>query len=418
MPQALPPAPPGAGDIGDAHWEMARAAQAGALAAWQSLHPTTSVYEEDINRDRVVEVVITTPEDMYVLSPIGGKLLYWFDLENGEEIVGSEVGVLPGERFETESQAVEGVRVRALLDLLGEGEHLPLDETYETNIGRDSVTFTYRSGGRTIRKTITPVDRGLSVRYSIRERGRVVFTVKNGFSPDYATLALGGRDAVAYYDPAGAIASSLRSGDRFGLVNVLSGTLVSVVLSAESSETISPSKVSSQVAFLGRDIGLEYRFDIASGHAAEFGFNMVRGKVRPDAPPVLALEAEDGEFAALVPSYTRSVVTRQSLGRFTTGTAMVAEGEDQMRAPLPEGSFDLVATSFTGRRTVIDDVSRYLDGHGRHEFFPKVGDSEVDLRVGYARVGRPWTLIIIGIALVLASASLGTVWLLRKLRRE
>ena len=83
---------PGAESGGSGQWEAVRKAYVAALAAWQCAHPTTSVYREDIDRDGIEEVVVVNPTDMFVLSPIGGKMLYWYDLEHGDQVVGSDLG--------------------------------------------------------------------------------------------------------------------------------------------------------------------------------------------------------------------------------------------------------------------------------------------------------------------------------------
>ena len=90
----------GAGGRGDAMWELARTALVPAFTAEVAVNGISdNPLELDVNRDGVDELIVVDGDDFYVFSPIGAKLLYWFDLSTGDEIVGSENGFYYGERF-------------------------------------------------------------------------------------------------------------------------------------------------------------------------------------------------------------------------------------------------------------------------------------------------------------------------------
>lgn len=409
---------------GGANWEMVRAAYVSALGAWQCVNPTVSVYQEDINRDGVDKVIITTNTDMFVLSPIGAKLLYWHDLENGEVLVGSEVQQYSGESFVNESTAGGGLE-RALLDTISgtavSGVDLPSAE-YEVRLGEGvpNASFIFRHGFTSIEKSVAAKDRALAVDYSIKSRGRVDFTVSNNLCPDMHWTRIGGKDALVYYDPNGAAASSLRQGGSFGLMNVISGTLVRIILAQAGDEGVPLSRVSSVLGSFGRHLDLEYRFTIAPGASAEMGFELQRGKTWPSPSAVSWIQGSGKAILAGLPTYTRACAVRQFIGGYISDMPMTSvswaakkEGAEQgealseVEAPMPEGRYDLVATLVTGRKTLVENAGSYVKGTSRHEFFPEVRDSTVEITSGYARVGGTvvaWVAVGVGAAILLAAA--------------
>ncbi|MDD2200730.1 MAG: hypothetical protein PHP20_01455 [Firmicutes bacterium] len=416
---------PGSGGAvsGGTNWEMGRAAYVSALAAWQCVNPTISAYQEDINRDGVDEVIMTTNTDMFVLSPIGAKLLYWHDLENGEVLVGSEIQQYSGESFVSESTAGGGLE-RALLDTMSgptvSGIDLSLAE-YEAKLGEGfpNASFAFRHGSTSIEKSVAAKDRALAVDYSIKSRGRIDFTVSSNFCPDMHWTRIGGKDAIVYYDPNGAAASSLRQGDSFGLVNVISGTLVRIIPDQAGDEDVPLSRVSSVLGGFGRHLDLEYRFTIAPGASAGIGFELQRGKTWPSPSAVSWIQGSGKAILAGLPTYTRACSVRQFIGGYisdmpmtTVSQAAEAEGSEpgkamlEVEAPIPEGRYDLVATLVTGRKALIENAGSYVRGAGRHEFFPEVRDSAVEIVSGYARVGgtiAAWVAVGVGAAVVLAA---------------
>jgi len=416
---------PGSGGAvsGGANWEMGRAAYVSALAAWQCVNPTVSVYQEDANRDGVDEVIMTTNTDMFVLSPIGAKLLYWHDLENGEVLVGSEIQQYSGESFVNESMAGGGLD-RVLLDTMSgpaaTGMDLPLAE-YEAQLGEGfpNACFTFRHGSTTIEKSVAAKDRALAVDYTIKSRGRIDLTVSNNFSPDMRWIQTGGRDAIVYYDPNGAAASSLRQGSNFGLMNVISGTLIRVIPHQNGDENVPLSRVSSVLGSFGRHLDLEYRFTIAPGASAGLGFELQRGKTWPSPSAVSWIEGSGKTILAGLPTYTRACTVRQFIGGYISDMPMTsmsraarkegaAQGKtiSEVEAPMPQGRYDLVATLVTGRKALIENAGSYVKGTSRHEFFPEVRDSTVEITSGYARVGgtlAAWVAVGVGAAVVLAA---------------
>ncbi len=81
----------GVGRLGDRQWEMMRAAlvslRAAELAAGA---PTVSVWMEDVNHDGVDEVLLASRDQFVVLTALGGRVLYAYDLALGVAWVGNE----------------------------------------------------------------------------------------------------------------------------------------------------------------------------------------------------------------------------------------------------------------------------------------------------------------------------------------
>ena len=87
-------------------FDLARSALVVAEAALYAATPTSSVHQHDLNDDGVEEIVMVTASDMWVLSPYGGRLLYWFDLESGDELVGNENFMYYGESYVSDNRYV------------------------------------------------------------------------------------------------------------------------------------------------------------------------------------------------------------------------------------------------------------------------------------------------------------------------
>ncbi len=81
----------GVGRIGDRQWEMVRAALVCLRAAELAGDPSpVAVWMEDVNQDGVDEVLLASRDQFVVLTPVGGRVLYAFDLQAGVSWVGNE----------------------------------------------------------------------------------------------------------------------------------------------------------------------------------------------------------------------------------------------------------------------------------------------------------------------------------------
>jgi hypothetical protein len=78
-------------------WEGARAALALARAADWAGEGRTGLWVEDVNGDGYPEACQSDGRWLAITTPLGGRLLYWFDLETGRQLVGNSLAVAPGE---------------------------------------------------------------------------------------------------------------------------------------------------------------------------------------------------------------------------------------------------------------------------------------------------------------------------------
>jgi hypothetical protein len=226
------------GDVGHTQLQLARTCAVAATAALYALSPTTSVFVSDINRDGVNEIVMVTPHNVFVFSLYGGRLLYWFDLVKGEELVGNENFMadyiepyindnkaLPLIRGGIETYPWLGsttilpeilqwtfiVRKRALNDVLtlSPSPSVPLDNMpYGVSISGTTITFSITVNGINIRKVVTPEQDGIHVAYrfisTLSTQQSVQMEIQNSFSPSYLEVMDSGRKSLAYWNgPAG-----------------------------------------------------------------------------------------------------------------------------------------------------------------------------------------------------------------------
>lgn len=392
---------PGAESGARGQWDAVRAAYVAALAAWQCAHPTTSAYREDVDRDSTEEVVVVNPTDMFVLSPIGGRLLYWYDLEHGDQLVGSDLG--------------EAGRA-ALVDCIAALPTPGLSEIpYSVELGPDSssIVFEAAAGAAKLRKEFIPGQRGFQVDYTLRARGRVDFSVANAFCPDPGRIVVDGRDALAYLHADGSPASALAPGSSFGLANVVSGSAVLATVAPGGTDTVPAGEVWSDSSLFSRSLSLGYKLQMWPGALAAMSAGFERVRIRASAPPVLWIEPSGDSILAAIPSYTRRVTVRQlSPEGFPVDTLMLTAARSRevnapdAAVPMPPGEYDLITTSVLGRTTTIERADRYTSTGTRFEFFPRITDSRVELTPGYRRVGSAagvvWVLLgaaaILGVA--------------------
>jgi hypothetical protein len=247
------------GDVNHTQLQLARTAVVSAQAALYALHPTSTSFTADINRDGINETVLVTPQNLYVFSSSGGRLLYWFDLVAGEELIGNEdVSADYNEQYVNDNLAlplIRGgietypwhagnplfpeiftwtfvVRKRALNDLLtiGGAPTIRLDNTiYSSNINGTSLSFSTDSGGITLRKEIRALGNGLSVTYhlssSLSTSTVITHRIENSFSPSYLDVLDEGRTSLIYWD-GGTGSSGNPTATTIGVRNTVTGNSI------------------------------------------------------------------------------------------------------------------------------------------------------------------------------------------------
>jgi len=221
-------------DINHAELQLARTCLISAEAALFALNTASESFSADVNRDGVAEVVLVTPENFYVFSPYGGRLLYWFDLVRGEEMVGNEdFSADYLEPYINDNEALPlirggietypwlsgnpvipeiltwtfNVRKRALNDILkigGGAEQSFANMPCSVSLNGTSVSFSEGNGGVNIRKVITAASNGLTVTYHLQSAMGFTTTfthrIENALSPSYLDVINGGRRSLSYWD--------------------------------------------------------------------------------------------------------------------------------------------------------------------------------------------------------------------------
>lgn len=239
-------------------FRLATETYVGLLAVRHALSPGETFSTADPNRDGVQEILVAGETDLFVFSPQGGRLLYWFDLEHGESLVGNENAThyaevyVDGNRYVPELRAAREaypwhearghhpeirdrtyrLRRRALNDWLYDGG-VPVDSlvfrTYDVAFEDGSLTFRYDAGALELTKRIEPVaDSGIDIAYTIRNRGptakAVTLVVESGFSPSYVNAMDHGRAALWYWD--GEPQEQLNPYSTVGVINRNTGVVV------------------------------------------------------------------------------------------------------------------------------------------------------------------------------------------------
>lgn len=96
----------GIGEQGYPGWEGARASGVFVRAADWARETQPFQLVEDVNHDGLVEIVLSDGRQAIVLTPAGGRLLYWLDLVDGRQWVGNPLPVVWG-RYEGDAALPE-----------------------------------------------------------------------------------------------------------------------------------------------------------------------------------------------------------------------------------------------------------------------------------------------------------------------
>ncbi|MGQ9604094.1 MAG: glucodextranase DOMON-like domain-containing protein [bacterium] len=240
------------GMVGTTQWELARTALVSSYAAREALLRRTHSKRCDINLDGLDEIVISNGTDLFVLTPYGGRLLYWFDLEDGTELVGNENFMTSyGEVYSDDSRYVQSIagcnaypwlcgntvfpeihswrfeaRRRCFNDSIWVDSQ-PQGDLVNTclsySFSDSGVDFNYQLALLDVVKRVRTQKHRLSVEYEFISRVerslKVDLMVENGLSPDCLRVVLGGR-VLRYWD--GIDTSSVFAPGMSGVLNIIS----------------------------------------------------------------------------------------------------------------------------------------------------------------------------------------------------
>ncbi|MCX5801589.1 MAG: hypothetical protein NTX17_09415 [Candidatus Eisenbacteria bacterium] len=284
-------------------WDMARSAYVAARAAREALLNRSEEYVEDLNRDGVDEVVVTSGTQMLVFSRKGGKLLYWFDLAEGVEEIGDENFLYYNEPFVDEAHYVPRlvggkdvyawlsgnnifpevfdwefeVRRRAfedsiLVDAAYAGDIR--DAEFSASLAEGAVDLGYECSDFSLTKSFSLDDSTLQVAYKIfnkRAYARVFdLHVETAFCPACLEAMDTGVDALKYWT--GSDTVSYVDPDVIGVMNTSTDDAMSFEFVSQ------PESIRGEDCVFGLELTPEFSATIAGQDQAIFSFKVTRSR--------------------------------------------------------------------------------------------------------------------------------------------
>jgi hypothetical protein len=282
--------------------------EATCLAVEYAVEPVASpeIVIRDANGDSIADIVLVTPTDLFVFSAYGGRLLYWFDLVRGEEIVGNELFMwgyyyigwrefYSGGNYNDDFhytidyewnaphqypaaapfQRFYRLRKKCFSEFFSFGgaqvDNLVNDELGVAVID-DTVRFTFSSSDFDFVKSFYPSAGGLSAAYEITNKQGITqdytHRVENSFSPSLVAAMDHGRGSLMYTD--GPDTSSAIGPGTAGVTNVYSGTTIDYLFSPE------PDALSGTREIFAIQLSPEYSYSLGSGQSRRYGFSLVK----------------------------------------------------------------------------------------------------------------------------------------------
>lgn len=299
-----------AGIAGTTQWELARCALVSARAAREALAGQARSSVADVNDDGINEIILVTDTDLLVFSSYDGRLLYWFDLEHGNEFVGNENFMRSyGESYTDDNTYVaEAIGTEAYPWLSGNyifpevhawtfearrrclndfirvgGAPQPLINTVMSyTSGTDYVEFTHGLPGLEITKRLTAGAHELNATYTFTSTSQspqdVRLEIENGLSPDCLLVTLQGRSLLRYSD--GVDTSWAFTPSTRGVVNIASGCTVLVDFTDE------PDSVNGDDCVFGLEVNPVWNFQIpglgTDTVSFRLGISSTSGVIDPD----------------------------------------------------------------------------------------------------------------------------------------
>jgi len=370
--------------------DLVRTALVSAEAARYALNPSSTIRitEVDINNDGIVEIVVKNQYNMFVFSKRGGRLLYWFDIDNGEELVGNENFNYYLEGYTNDNTYMRTlkkgdplwpwlagnnlipwdvykrfmIRRRALNDFLkingaylGGSNFTLVNADYAYSLSGNKITFTYSDGQVNIQKTVTiPSDgRNVDVTYSITYKGggfaNLELEVENGLCPSYEMVMEGGKDILRYWKDGEVISESeLPTSGTVGVVNVESGALVSLVLANATTAIRGDDGCRYCHNVFEKSLIPKFNMGLNSGKTALLSFSLESSKVPVDAEFFKNAREENGEIIVEVPTYVRKVTLRYEQNGEVINETMKYHGAHEVGAPLPQGWYQIFGEDIYG----------------------------------------------------------------------
>lgn len=299
----------GCGDFYCQDYHKMETLEAACIAAEYAAAPVqeAQIAARDANGDSIPDMLLVTPEDLFVFSPCGGRLLYWYDLVRGEQLAGNEI-FMHGYYYEgwrehhagpynddyhymedftwnapyqypaaMPYQRAYGIRKKCFnehLSINGAPVEELLDDWFETaQLGSDTVRFIYTDADVTVIKKFYPAGGGLGVSYRVENNKnssrRFEHRIENSLNPSLIAVMDFGRESIAYYD--GIDTSSVITAGTRGVANVVTGSTV------EYDFTPEPDELTGRRDIFALQLNPAYSYSLGGGEHIEYAFVIAAG---------------------------------------------------------------------------------------------------------------------------------------------
>ncbi len=300
----------GCGQMYCQDWQKMETLEAALLAAEYASTPVTEPEFPvlDVNGDSVDDLAMITSDDFYAFTPYGGRLLYWYDLKEGEQLIGNEIFMwgyyyLPyrehwsGGGYNDDYHYVEdfewnapypfpsampyqrfySIRKKALSEFLSisgvEQVNLLNDFQSVTQTG-DTLTFGHVDTDFRYTRKVWPVEDGIAVHYTLQNTSGSTRTfehrVENSLCPTLLEAMDGGRESLKYWNGTDT-SSVIRSAD-IGVINVVSGARIEFAFSPQ------PEGLSGGSDVFALRFDPVYTYELAPGASRSYSFTMTRAR--------------------------------------------------------------------------------------------------------------------------------------------
>ncbi len=278
---------------------------------------------EDANGDSIQDVLLVTRWDLFIFSPYGGRLLYWYDLEQGEQIVGNEIFMwgyyylgwrehfgggsynddyhytadyewnapyeYPAAQPYQRSYAIRKKCFNEFFSVGGSQMENLINDEYNVTVQSDTICFSVITPDFNFEKSFYPTADGLGVEYAIENRRPYALQfdhrIENSFNPSLIEVMDYGRETLKFYD--GSDTSSTAGPSTIGVINTVTGSRVEIDFSP------APGQLSGASNLFALQLDPEYSYSLPGGQSKTYRFIL----------SALRDETGAGESSAIPPSF-------------------------------------------------------------------------------------------------------------------
>jgi hypothetical protein len=265
---------------------------------------TPLVLFEDANGDSIQDVLLVTRSDFFVFSPYGGRLLYWYDLKHGEQIVGNEIFMwgyyyvgwrehfsggntnddyhytvdfewnaphqYPAAQPYQRSYAIRKKCFSEFFSMDGSQVDNLINDEYSAFVDSDTIRFSMTTSDFIFEKSFYPTADGLGVRYAVENRRpyamRFEHRIENSFNPSLVEVMDYGRESLKYTD--GSDTSSTAGPATTGVINTVTGSRVQLDF------TPAPDELTGRSNLFALQLDPRYSYNLPGGQTKVYRFHL------------------------------------------------------------------------------------------------------------------------------------------------